>query len=159
MDWIWAPRVHYVMTVIHLTCAMFWLGWMIFFSVIMVPVLRREVPESFSRLRAIIQFRSRKVARIMIVLLVLTGLYNMAYRGLVNVRRLFYTEFGLWFILKLFLAVLLIGLYFLAPDFSQVAPEISHQDSSRQQRIATYVHGTILTLGLIVAYLGVGIGG
>lgn len=138
---------------------MFWLGWMIFFSLIMAPVLRHEVPDKFPRLRAIIQYRSRQVIRLMIILIVLTGFYNMAYRGLFDLQTLFYTEYGLWFVLKLFLAVLLIGLYFLAPDFSRMSPELSNRDSADQQRLAIYVHGFILTLGLTVAYLGVGVGG
>jgi len=114
---MFSPRVHYLMTLIHITCVLFWLGWMVFFSLIMVPVLRKEVPENFVRIRAILQARPRSVVNVLLVVLVLTGVYNMEYRGLMSTRALFGTETGLLFVLKLFLATFLIGLYWLAPRF------------------------------------------
>lgn len=159
MNWFFHPTIHNVVTVLHVTCAMFWLAWMVFFSVIMMPVLRRKVPEDFTELRAILQYRTRQPLRYMILLLVLTGLYNMAYRGLFNVRTLLYTEYGLTVVLKLFLAMLLIGLYFLAPDFTRLERSPDPSKHQRQQTVSLYVHGTILTLGLFVAYLGISLGG
>lgn len=159
---MFTPRVHYLMTLIHITCALFWLGWMVFFSLIMVPVLRQEVPEKFFRLRAIIQSRTRSVLNVMLVLLVLTGIYNMKYRGLMNLRTLFGTEMGLWFVLKLFLATFLIGLYWLAPRF--VTPDDdsrgeSTSSSSRRRNVFLFVHWFILLVGLSIGYLGITIGG
>lgn len=158
MQILWTAEVHYLMTLIHVTCAMFWLGWMVFFSAIMSPVLRRVVPESFEKLGAILQYRTRRAVNGLILLLVITGAYNMAYRGLTEVKTLLYTPYGLRFILKLFLAALLIGLYFLAPDFSKMANR-SSVDPKREERVASYVHGIILLLGLTVAFLGISLGG
>lgn len=63
-------------------------------------------------------------------------------------------------VLKLFLAVLLVGTYLLAPRLSALPEEEEdpeYSDSTRRN-IAVFVHQAVLTLGFFIAYLGISLG-
>ncbi|MFB6345382.1 MAG: hypothetical protein ABEK50_06380 [bacterium] len=156
MELLFLPTIRNLVLLVHVSCAMFWLAWMVFFSLILTPILYQVVPGKFQELRAIFQRRTRQLTKPLIATLVLTGVYNMAANGFWNFRKLLLTEHGLWFVVKLFFAVLLIGLYFLAPDFSQINQNRQNNtDAKRQWHISLYVHGVILLLGMTRAYIGI----
>lgn len=167
MAYFFHPSVHYFVTLVHVTCALFWLGWMVYVSLFVMPLVRRVVPEKFYELRARLQARTRKVVGVFIVLIILTGTYNLEYRGLLNPRVLFATRYGLWVVLKIFLALTLFGFYFAAPRFSSRmeageaarGSDPNHRDRGGTRAVFVVVHMVALGLGLTVAYIGISIGG
>jgi uncharacterized membrane protein len=160
MELIWSSRVYYLSVLLHVTAAFFWLGWMVFYSFLMVPVLRRRIPSQAGKLSAHVQDRMRPLVHGLLSLLFLTGLYNLSYLGYLDVSVLFGSTRGLWMVLKLFLAILLIGTYLLAPRLSALPEEEEdpeYNDSTRRN-IAVFVHQAVLTLGFFIAYLGISLG-
>jgi hypothetical protein len=92
--------------------------------------------------------------------LFLTGLYNLSYLGYLNVGVLLGTPRGLWMVLKLFLAVFLIGTYLLAPRLSAMPDEEYDPENnpSTRRTIAVFVHQVVLSIGFFIAYLGISLG-
>ena len=76
----------YVLNVtIHILAAFLWLGGMFFLAVVGAPVLRRiESPELRSRLFRDIGEQFRRVGWVCIAVLLVTGVLNLQYRGLLH---------------------------------------------------------------------------
>lgn len=76
------PLLYYVNVALHVLSAMLWLGGMFFLGVVGAPALRAiEQPALRQRLFQQLGVRFRTVGWIAIVVLVLTGLVNLHYRG------------------------------------------------------------------------------
>lgn len=70
---------------VHVLAALFWLGGMFFLAVVGAPVLRRvEPPELRSRLFQQIGEQFRSAGWIAILTLVVTGLLNLNFRGMLD---------------------------------------------------------------------------
>lgn len=152
--------MYHLAVLVHVTSAFFWLGWLVFYSFLMVPVLRGRLPKRAEQLAADVQDRMRPLVYGLLSLLVFTGLYNLAYLGYLDVRVFLGTSRGLWMVLKLFLALLLIGTYLLAPQLSAMPSSSTDygESNSRARNIAVFVHQVVLTLGFFIAYLGISLG-
>jgi copper resistance protein D len=76
------PALYYVNVTLHVLAAMLWLGGMFFLGVVGAPALRAiEQPALRQRLFQQLGVRFRSVGWVAIVVLVLTGLVNLHYRG------------------------------------------------------------------------------
>ena len=76
------PVTYYIVVTIHILAAMFWLGGMFFLAVIGAPLLRTlEPPEMRQRLFRELGTRFRLAGWIAIIILVITGVINLYYRG------------------------------------------------------------------------------
>lgn len=76
------PLLYYVNVTLHVLAAMLWLGGMFFLGVVGAPALRAiEQPALRQRLFQQLGVRFRSVGWIAIVVLILTGLVNLHYRG------------------------------------------------------------------------------
>jgi uncharacterized membrane protein len=76
------PLLYYVNVTLHVLAAMLWLGGMFFLGVVGAPALRAiEQPALRQRLFQQLGVRFRTVGWVAIVVLVLTGLVNLHYRG------------------------------------------------------------------------------
>jgi putative copper export protein len=74
---------------IHLLAAMLWLGGTFFLAIVGAPVLRRVEPaELRSELFRRLGTRFRAVGWIAIAVLVMTGITNLAFRGMLNLETL-----------------------------------------------------------------------
>jgi putative copper resistance protein D len=79
------PFFYWLSVTLHVLAAFVWLGGMLFLGAVGAPVLRGvEPPELRQRLFQLLGERFRTVGWLMIALLVLTGLANMHYRGLLR---------------------------------------------------------------------------
>ena len=76
------PVMYYTVVTIHVLAAMFWLGSMFFLAVIGAPLLRTiEPPEMRQRLFRDLGMRFRTAGGIAIAVLLITGVFNLYYRG------------------------------------------------------------------------------
>ena len=76
------PVTYYIVVTIHILAAMFWLGGMFFLALIGAPLLRTlEPPEMRQRLFRELGTRFRLAGWIAIIILLITGVINLYYRG------------------------------------------------------------------------------
>src|SRR5574341_668572 len=79
------PLLYYVSVTTHVLAALLWLGGTFFLAVVGAPVLRRvEPPELRAELFQKIGVQFRLVGWVSIVVLVITGVANLHYRGLLR---------------------------------------------------------------------------
>ncbi|MEJ2187568.1 MAG: DUF4149 domain-containing protein [Gemmatimonadota bacterium] len=77
--------MYYLNVTLHVLAAMVWLGGMFFLAIVGAPVLREvEPPELRARLFNRIGLASRNAGWAAIAILVLTGLANLQFRGLLR---------------------------------------------------------------------------
>jgi len=167
---IWSHPVHFAVTAVHVVCGVFWLGWMVFMFGILRPVASRVIPNRATELQGQIQQRIRRIVLWLIPTIVLTGLYNMVYHGLLDWTALTQTDMGHRMLMKLGAAGLLFGVYYIAPvllrasDGRAGAAERDPADCHGNpdpliQKTSAVLHIVAFVSGLTAAYLGVGIGG
>jgi uncharacterized membrane protein len=78
---------YYLNVTIHVLAAMLWLGGMFFLAVVGAPVLRSvEPPALRAQLFRELGLRFRTAGWIAIAVLVVTGIINLHYRGLLSAR-------------------------------------------------------------------------
>jgi len=76
------PSLYYANVTVHVLAAMLWLGGMFFLGVVGAPVLRAIEPPSLrQRLFQELGARFRQVGWSALVVLVITGVINLHYRG------------------------------------------------------------------------------
>lgn len=79
------PPAYYASVTIHVLAAMTWLGGMFFLALVGAPVLRRIEPASLrQQLFTDLGTRFRSVGWLAIAVLVLTGLLNLHFRGVLH---------------------------------------------------------------------------
>jgi uncharacterized membrane protein len=80
------PSLYYVSVTIHVLAALVWLGGMFFLALVGAPVLRAvENPELRQRLFDQLGYRFRSVGWMALGVLLVTGVFNLWYRGALNV--------------------------------------------------------------------------
>lgn len=168
---LWSPEVHTVATAVHIFCGVFWLGWMVFMFGILRPVVTRVTPDRAVELQGEIQQRIRRIVFWLIPTILLTGLYNMAYLGLLDVGALLHTSRGHRMLTKLGAATVLFGVYYTAP-FLLRASHARHGDLDAPgdpadchgnpdpliQKVSVVLHILAFASGVTAAYLGVSLG-
>jgi uncharacterized membrane protein len=79
------PNLYYFNVTIHVLAAMLWLGGMFFLGVVGAPLLRAiEPPDLRQRLFQLIGERFRAVGWFAIAVLLITGVINLHYRGMLH---------------------------------------------------------------------------
>lgn len=79
------PFPYYLSVTIHVLAALLWLGGTFFFAAVGAPVLRKvEPPELRAELFERLGVQFRKVGWASVIVLVITGIANLHYRGLLE---------------------------------------------------------------------------
>ncbi|MBI2073074.1 MAG: hypothetical protein HYW06_07945 [Gemmatimonadetes bacterium] len=79
------PALYYASVTLHLLAALLWLGGTFFLAAVGAPVLRKvEPPELRADLFQKIGVQFRLVGWVSIMVLVITGMVNLYYRGLLR---------------------------------------------------------------------------
>lgn len=79
------PALYHVSVTLHLLAALLWLGGTFFLAAVGAPVLRKvEPPELRAELFRKIGVQFRLVGWVSMVVLVVTGIANLYYRGLLR---------------------------------------------------------------------------
>jgi len=162
MSGLW---IHYIVVLIHISAGLFWLGWIVFMFFMLVPVLRRVVPEQAQQILPALQKRVRKVVFWIIVLIVGTGLHNMYSTHLYDTVTLLHTSYGNRFLVKLGAALLLFTIYFAAPFLTGTNGDnvmnrsCCGDDSRRTQVISVVLHALAFAAGMTAALIGISLSG
>lgn len=160
----WSPQLHFILTAIHIFATVFWLGWMVFIFFILRPVASRVAEVDVVAFMIPIRRRVRKVVFWLIPVILLTGLYNMGYRGLLDGQMLFNTSVGARMLWKLGAAGLLFGIYYFAPfamggKLCNDDPAGGHKPNPKVKKVEVVMHLAAFSAGCVAAYLGITIGG
>jgi uncharacterized membrane protein len=183
----WSPSVHSIINFIHIFSGVFWLGWMVFIFFVLRPVAARISGVDVMTFMVPIRQRVRKFVLWLIPIIILTGLYNMGYQGLLNGHVLAGTGVGNRMIWKLVAAAILFGIYYFAPrilgkGFLQrenaphpkedlVEPDVAKNSllkredphppkaSLKAKKVEVILHIIAFSAGCAAAYLGVTIAG
>lgn len=156
----------YVFSVwLHILAASVWLGGMVFFAAVIVPVMRHDaLREKMGALVHELGVRFRTVGWTCLVLLLATGLFNLHYRGLLDDlfdARFWGTSFGhlLGIKLALFGVILTISAvhdFFVGPRASELLErDPSDPRAERLRKAASRFGRANLLLGLAAVALAV----
>jgi uncharacterized membrane protein len=106
--------VYQLSVYIHVLSALVWVGGMLFLALVIVPVTRGMAPPERARLFEAVGRRFRTVGWVCIGLLIVTGVTNLAFRGVtwesVLSGQLWGTQFGQVLALKLLLILVMLVL-------------------------------------------------
>jgi uncharacterized membrane protein len=159
-------RVLYLVNVsIHVLAAMLWLGGMFFLAVVGGPVLRRiDDPALRGRLFEVLGRAFRRVGWWSILVLVLTGIGNLGFRGLLShgalaSRAFWASPFGHTLAAKLVAVAAMIGVsavhdFVIGPAASRAARERSPRAATLRSR-AAWLARINAGLGVAVVLLAV----
>jgi hypothetical protein len=142
---------------------------MVFMFAILRPTLQRVAPDRAAELQGQVRQRVRRIVFWLIPTIVATGLYNMAYHGLLDGTLLTQTGRGHRMLAKLGAAGLLFAVYYTAPFLLGAAPA-RRGDPERDpadchgtpdpliQKVSAALHILAFVSGVTAAYLGVSLG-
>jgi putative copper export protein len=158
------PWMHHIITLIHICAALFWMGWIVFIFLLLMPVVKRNIPAAVQELMPPLKQRVRTVVFWLILLIVATGLYNMYYRGLFDTQVLWNSAYGHRFLVKLGAALILFSVYFAAPYLtggpSSGADEgCCDEEESSSMPVGLLLHVIAFTSGMVAALIGISLGG
>lgn len=146
---------------LHITAAMVWIGGMVFLALILVPALRKPEYQAVApALVYVTGIRFRWVGWSCLALLVLTGLFNLAERG-VGWADLWSSGFGqrLGFKLVVVGLILLLSVlhdFFIGPKAGLLLRQAPGSPAAqRLRRQASWIGRLNLILGLVATALGV----
>jgi putative copper resistance protein D len=159
-----AQDVLYVLSVwLHVVAATVWVGSMVFFAAIIVPVARRDdVKKVAPFLVRTIGARFRVLGRISLIALVLTGVSNLYLHGfgidVLRQRAFWETPFGRTLAWKLVFVALTIGVT-AAHEWSAASATLTRESSAvqteRARKIASWVGRGIMVASLCILFFAV----
>lgn len=157
------PLIHYTATAIHIFAGVFWLGWMFFLFLILRPVAARVMDGNPEEIMKPIRRRVRRIVFWIIPILLLTGLFNMGYRGLLDWSVLTGTAVGQRMLWKLGAAAILFTVYYLAPIVMGGTSNSKDDDchsapNLMAKKVTMLMHVVAFSAGVTAAYLGITIG-
>lgn len=160
------PTIYFISVLIHILSAIVWVGGMFFLILILIPVLRNpEYKSIFSTLFRRIGIRYRLIGWISLVLLIITGTINLAYRGygLSDLQSgvIFQGTFGHILLQKLIIVALilivsLIHDFWLGPRTSAlIGKDPASLEAKRYRTLASWLGRVNFLMALIVVALAV----
>ncbi len=144
---------------LHIVAAAFWVGGMLFLSLVVVPALRGEPERARIIERVGIFFERAGMGALVVVLL--TGLVNLGFRGVTSVGALWSTPAGRMGVLKLLLFALVAGLSLWHNRLigRKAVQLLRHAQNSaegeRLRRWSSWVGRIVLLISLALVLLGV----
>lgn len=147
---------YYISVWLHIVCAAFWIGGMLFLPLVLLPGIKNN-PER-SQLLMVTGLKFRFYGYIVLSILLLTGILNMYFRG-INFSWNFFTtsHYGRLVIVKviLFLIILLVSLIHDLYMGRKAVSEVKESDRRKLKLIARWTGRILLLISLTMAYLGV----
>lgn len=160
-----AVRFGYLLAVwIHVTAVVVWVGSMVFLGLVLIPVLRRAGTNE-PKVLEMVALRLRCVGWVCILLIVLTGLYQLPYRGFGLESwasgQILKNPLGQVLVVKLFLVLIIIGtsflhdFYFGPNTFRMLQQKPGARQAEKLRRISSIIGRMNLLLSLVVIALAV----
>jgi uncharacterized membrane protein len=158
--------LHVISVYVHIVAAMVWIGGMAFLALVVVPLIRSgALGELGPRLIRVAGTRFRSVAYVCLALVLLTGVVNLAMRGvtfeLAMQASFWQTGFGHLVALKLLgmsgvIALSAVHDFRIGPEAARLmAEEGDAAHTERLRRQASWIGRANMLLGLGMALLGV----
>ncbi len=150
---------YYLISVfVHVICAAFWIGGMLFISLVLVPGIKQQPTRVLLLHKTGIKFRF--YGWLSVIILIVTGVLNIHFMGL-PFTIAFFTSTGYGKLLSiklvLFVVMLLVGgihdFYFGMKSID----EMQQTSGDRLKMLARWIGMLNLLLALIIAFLGVAI--
>lgn len=154
--------MYHLSVFVHILAAVVWVGGMLFLALVAIPVLRNLPDRPRADLVARMGERFRPVAWICIVLLIVTGVANLAYRGVtwdsVVTGRLWESPFGHVLAWKLVLVAAMVALsawhdFVLGP----VSAELARRGNPGDEELHAAVRRRAAWVGRVNAVLALGV--
>jgi putative copper resistance protein D len=150
--------VYFISVFIHVICAAFWIGGMLFIPLVLVPGIKEQPNRVLLLYKTGIKFRF--YGWLAVILLFLTGFLNMYFRGLPFTIEFFTTSnYGKLLTIKLFLFVLMLlvgGVHDFYIGMKSI-DEMKQTSGNKFKMLARWTGMLNLLLALIIAFLGVAI--
>ena len=150
--------VYLISVFIHVICAAFWIGGMLFIPLVLVPGIKNQPNRVLLLHKTGIKFRF--YGWIAVLILIISGVLNIYFRGLPFTIEFFInTNYGKLLSLKLalFVVMLLVGgihdFYFGMKSID----EMQQSSGSKFKLLARWTGMLNLLLALIIAFLGIAI--
>jgi uncharacterized membrane protein len=151
---------------VHVVAACAWIGAMIFFSAVVVPVVRRpEFSGVFASIVRLVGARYRVLGWVCVIVLVATGITNLAVRGFgvaeLTSAAFWHTEFGrtlaykLIFVLLIVLATASHDVLFGARAMEKIRRDPTSPAARRARLAASWLGRATLLLSLVVLLFAV----
>lgn len=148
--------LYYMSVWLHIVCAAFWIGGMLFLPLVLLPGIKNN-PER-SQLLMVTGMKFRFYGYITLSILFITGITNMYFRGISFSWEFFaISSYGKLVIVKvtLFLAILLASLIHDLFVGRKVVAEMKEPEKKKMKLIARWTGRILLLISLVMAYLGV----
>lgn len=108
-------KAHIIATWLHIISAIYWIGAILFILSVLGPVLRKQPGIVVLPIMSEVHSKVRSFVLAAIIIFLVTGTFNMYYRGLFDTTVLFGSSYGRVFLLKMFPVAIMLVLYFSAP--------------------------------------------
>ena len=155
-------ETHIVVTWLHIISAIFWIGAILFIITVLGPVMRSQPSGIVMPVMSEVQGRVRRIVLIAIFIFVITGVYNMHYRGLMDIGVLLHSSYGRTFLLKMIPVAVMFTIYFSAPAIlRRLSPESSgtccevEGGTKPVGKVFVVLHLVALGCGLLAVLFGV----
>lgn len=150
--------VYLISVFVHIVCAAFWIGGMLFIPLVLVPGIKQQPNRVLLLHKTGLKFRF--YGWLAVIVLLITGFLNMYFRGLpITIGFLTTSSYGKVLIIKLILFVLML-LVGAIHDFylgMKSIDEMQESSGTKFKLLARWTGMLNLLLALIIAYLGVAI--
>lgn len=130
------------------------------------PVMKSQPVGNSLAVLSEVQTRVRKIVLLAILIFIITGVFNMHYRGLMNAAVLFGSSYGRIFLLKMIPVVIMFTIYFSAPVIlRRLSPQSKGSCCEVEGgpnpvgRVFAILHIIALACGLTAVLLGVNLRG
>ncbi|MFB6344200.1 MAG: hypothetical protein ABEK50_00300 [bacterium] len=156
--------LHHVNVLLHICAGLFWMGWIVFIFLLLIPTLRSTVSNGVEEVLPVLKTKIRRVVFWLIVVITITGIHNVFYTGLYRWRILTGTEYGQRFLIKLGAALVLFSVYAIAPYLTSKPENTSgsescSSDGSGRSFVMVMLHVVAFSAGITAALLGISLSG
>jgi putative copper export protein len=108
-------EIHIIATWLHIISAIYWIGAILFILTVLGPVMQSQPAGNSLAVLSEVQARVRRIVLLAILIFIITGVFNMHYRGLMDATVLFRSSYGRTFLLKMIPVAIMFTIYFSAP--------------------------------------------
>lgn len=162
-------QFHILATWLHIISAIYWIGAIFFILTALGPVLRQQPSIIVPPIMTGVHERVRKNVFIAIIIFVITGIFNMSYRGLFDTAVLIGGSYGRTFLLKMLPVGIMFTLYFSAPALMKRFSSESRDEECKGEsaccemeeghkpgnKVFAVLHIVALACGFLAVFLGV----
>jgi uncharacterized membrane protein len=147
---------YYISVWLHILGATFWIGGMLFLPLVLLPSIKNNYERT--QLLTATGLKFRFYGYIVLVLMFITGMLNMGFKGVQFSWRFFNeTQYGRLVVLKviLFFSLVLISVTHDVIAGRKMLGQMQKEQSAKVKLIARWTGQVLLLISFVMAYIGV----